>query len=235
MANKDIIIGVLGGMGPDATVDLFQKVVNKTMAEKDQDHHKLLIYNNPKIPDRTKAILEDGESPLPALIASAKKLEKGKADFIVMPCNTAHHYYKDLVKNIEIEIMNMIEETAKKTSEHYADIKRVGLMGTKGVIKSKIYHRSLDKFNIEIIEPSSEEMNKIMEIIYAIKSGFQDKKRQKILTEIAKNLVKNGADGLILGCTELPLLFDKTSFNYPLFISQEILAEKAVEKAEEVI
>lgn len=233
MTKKDKIIGVLGGMGPDATVDLFQKIVSKTSAEKDQDHHKLLIYNNPKIPDRTAAILGNGEDPLPPLIASAKKLEKGNADFLVMPCNTAHYYYEDLVENIDIEILNMIAETAKKVSEHSTDVRKVALMGTKGVIKSKIYHKALKKFDINVIEPSKENLEKIMDIIYAIKSGFKDQKRQRELTNIANKLVEKGAEGLILGCTELPLLFDKESFDYPLFISQEILAEKAVEKAEE--
>lgn len=233
MTDKNKIIGVLGGMGPDATVDLFQKIVAKTSAEKDQDHYKLLIYNNPQIPDRTAAILEDGENPLPALIASAKKLEKGKADFLVMPCNTAHYYYEDLTKNINIEIVNMIEETAKKASEHSENIKKMALMGTRGVMKSKIYHKALKKFDIEVVEPSNKNMDKTMEVIYAIKSGKQDSKRQRELTKIAVELLEKGAEGLILGCTELPLLFDEESFDYPLFISQEILAERAVEKVEE--
>ncbi len=232
MTDKNKIIGVLGGMGPDATVDLFQKIIEKTSAEKDQDHHKLLIYNNPKIPDRTTAILKEGKSPLPALIGSAKKLEEAGSSFIVMPCNTAHYYYEKLAENINIEIVNMIVETAQKVSDHSKNIKKVALMGTKGVIKSKIYHKALKDFDIEIIEPSTKNMDKIMEIIYAIKAGKQDKNRQRELTKIAVKLMKKGAEGLILGCTELPLLFDKESFDYPLFISQEILAEKAVEKIE---
>jgi len=149
-----------------------------------------------------------------------------------MPCNTAHYYYEKLAKSINIEIVNMIVETAKKVSEHSKKIKKVALMGTKGVIKSKIYHKALKDFDIEVIEPSTKNMDKIMEIIYAIKAGKQDKNRQRELTKIAVKLMKKGAEGLILGCTELPLLFDKESFDYPLFISQEILAEKAVEKIE---
>ncbi|MGM0437032.1 MAG: aspartate/glutamate racemase family protein [Bacillota bacterium] len=231
MTNKDKIIGVVGGMGPDATVDLFQKVISKTLAEKDQDHHKLLIYNNPQIPDRTAAILENGENPLPELIKTAEKLEKAGADFLVIPCNTAHYYYEELNKKIGIEIINMIEEVAKKVDENN-NIKKVGLMGTKGVIKSKIYHQELLEYDIEVIQPNKENMDKIMEIIYTIKSGKQDKKQQSTLTEIALELVDKGAEGLILGCTELPLLFAKDKFNYPLFISQNILAEKALEKAE---
>lgn len=231
MKNKEKIIGVVGGMGPDATVDLFQKIVSKTSAEKDQDHHKLLIYNNPQIPDRTAAILENGENPLPELLKTAEKLEKAGADFLAIPCNTAHYYYGDLNKEIGIEIINMIEEVAKKVDGNN-NIKKVGLMGTKGVIKSKIYHKELNKFDIEVIQPNEKNMDKIMEIIYAIKSGKQDKNRQSKLTEIALDLIDKGAEGLILGCTELPLLFAKDKFDYPLFISQDILAEIAVEKAE---
>ncbi|MGM0409341.1 MAG: aspartate/glutamate racemase family protein [Bacillota bacterium] len=232
MKNNNKIIGVVGGMGPDATVDLFKKIINKTDAKKDQDHHRLLIYNNPKIPDRTKAILEDGKSPLKELIKTAKVLENAGADFLIIPCNTAHYFFDELQSEIKIEIVNMIEEIAKKASKQN-NIKKLGIMGTKGVIETGIYDKELKNYDIEVLKPSKRDKEKLMDIIYAIKSAKQNKNMQKELFEIAMSLINKGVDGIILGCTELPLLFDKNNFSYPIFISQEVLAESAIRKIEE--
>ena len=99
---KEKIIGILGGMGPEATADLFYKIIKLTPAKKDQEHLRIIIDNNPKIPDRTKAILYKGENPLPELIKTAQNLEKAGANFIIMPCNTAHYYHHEIQKIINI-------------------------------------------------------------------------------------------------------------------------------------
>ncbi|GAH53208.1 unnamed protein product, partial [marine sediment metagenome] len=106
------IIGILGGMGPEATVDLFHKIIKFTPAKKDQDHFRIIIDNNPKIPDRTAAILGKGEDPLPALQETARNLEKAGVDFIIIPCNTAHYFLPQIQKSVNIPVLNMIEETA---------------------------------------------------------------------------------------------------------------------------
>ena len=105
-------IGIIGGMGPLATVDLFGKIVNLTDAKCDNDHIHILIDNNTYIPDRTSYILGDGKNPLDELVKSAKRLKDMGADFLVMPCNTAHYFYNDIINNVSIPFINMIEETA---------------------------------------------------------------------------------------------------------------------------
>lgn len=231
MAEQEKIIGIMGGMGPEATVDLFQDIIAETDAESDQDHHRILIYNNPKVPDRTTAILQGGEDPLPELIKTAQLLENAGANFLVIPCNTAHYFITDLRQEVEIEIVSMITEVAKKI-EADPELKKVGIMGTKGVIETGIYADELKEFGVDVVEPTEEQKDKLMEVIYAIKSSVETKKMQTDLTEIALSLIKRGADAVILGCTELPLLFDRDNFAYPLFVPQEILAKSAVKKIE---
>ncbi len=227
--SQDKIIGVLGGMGPDATVDLFQKIIDKTAVEKDQDHHRILIYNNPKIPDRTEAILNGGESPLKELIKTAEVLKKAGASFIVIPCNTAHYYFEELQQEVGIEILNMLEEVAKKI-ERDLNIKKVGVMGTRGVLESGIYDKELKKLNFEVVKPAEEQKDKIMELIYSVKTGQKTLGMQQQLSAIAESMVKKGAEAVVLGCTELPLIFDIESFAYPVYSSQEVLAESALKR-----
>ena len=107
------IIGILGGMGPEATADLFYRIIRSTPVKRDQDHPRTIIYSNSKVPDRTAAILGKGPSPLPEMTMAATKLEKTGADFIVIPCNTAHYFIEELRKEIDIPILDMIELTAK--------------------------------------------------------------------------------------------------------------------------
>lgn len=146
------VIGILGGMGPLATADLFRRIVERTPARRDQDHPRIIIYNNPKIPDRTAFILGNGPDPRPELIASAKKLESWGADFIIMPCNTAHFFAETIQRAINIPLVSMIEETAKKIES--MGLRKVGLLATDGTIKGMVYHRALLKRGIHIAVPN---------------------------------------------------------------------------------
>ena len=111
-----LTIGILGGMGPEATNLLCQEIVNLTPAQKDQEHIPFIVINNPQIPDRTQALLYNGESPIPSMLKSAKTIESAGADFIILPCNTAHNFIPNIQSKINIPFINMIEETAKLVS-----------------------------------------------------------------------------------------------------------------------
>ena len=143
------IVGVIGGMGPLATSDLFNKIIKYTDANKDSEHIHIIIDNNTSIPDRSKFILENGESPLNEIVSSAKKLENAGVDFIIIPCNTSHSLYDEIAKRINTPIINMIDEVAKELEK--LNIKKVGLLATTGTIKSGIYKKYLDIHNIETI------------------------------------------------------------------------------------
>lgn len=225
------IIGILGGMGPEATIDLFYKIIKFTPAEKDQEHLRIIIDNNPKIPDRTAAILGKGEDPLPALQETAQNLEKAGADFIVIPCNTAHYFLSSIQESVNIPVLNMIEETAKETKKRIPQIKKVGLLASIGVYKSEIYHQHFKKFNIEVISPEEKGKEEVMKVIYAVKAGDLSDEIKKDILKITQKLIDKGAEAIIAGCTEIPLILKEGDVSVPLIDPTQILARIAVQKA----
>lgn len=206
------IVGIIGGMGPLATADLFKKIVLNTKANIDQEHIKVLIDNNTDIPDRTSAIIHNDKNPVPQLVKSAVMLWAMGAQILVMPCNTAHYFYSEVQKSVEIPVLNMIELTCSALVQK--GVKRAGLLATEGTIKSKIYQNVFENSGIELIIPDEDEQNVIMDLIYAgVKSGKKDYDVTKVKM-IMKNIVDRGAETLILGCTELPVAMDMYNLDY---------------------
>ena len=225
------IIGILGGMGPEATIDLFYKIIKFTPSEKDQDHLRIIIDNNPKIPDRTAAILGKGEDPLPALQKSARNLEKAGADFIIIPCNTAHYFLSQIQKSVKIPILNMIEETAKEIQKRISPIQKVGLLASIGTYKTEIYHQHFKKYNIEIISPEEKDKEKVLKVIHAVKAGNLSEKIKKNILKIAQKLIDKRAEAIITGCTEIPLILKEGDIPVPIIDPTQALAKAAVQKA----
>ena len=225
------IIGILGGMGPEATTDLFYKIIKLTPAEKDQEHLRIIIDNNPKILDRTASILGKGGDPLPALRETAQNLEKAGADFIIIPCNTAHYFLLSIQGSVKIPILNMIEETAKETRKKISLIQKVGLLASAGVYETKIYHQHFKKFNIEVISPEEKDKEKVMKVIYAVKAGDLSEKVKKNIILIAQKLIDKGVEAIIAGCTEIPLILKEGDVSVPIIDPTQALAKAAVRKA----
>ncbi len=128
--NKKKVIGIIGGMGPLAGIDLYNKILNRTAAKSDQDHIHVIIDGNTSIPDRTRAILHSGQSPVYELIRSAHRLEFMGADILVMACNTAHYYYEQIAPHLAVPFIHMIDETAKEVRA--LGLGCAGLLGTEG-------------------------------------------------------------------------------------------------------
>jgi aspartate racemase len=225
------IIGILGGMGPEATIDLFYKIIKSTPAEKDQDHLRIIIDNNPKIPDRTAAILGKGKDPLPALQEAARNLEKAGADFIIISCNTAHYFLPLIQESVKIPILNMIEEAAKETQQRIPQIKKVGLLASIGIYKTEIYHQHFKKFNIEVTSPEEKDKEEVMNTIYAVKAGNLSEGIKKSILKIAQELINKGAEVIIAGCTEIPLILKEGDVSVPIIDPTQILAKATVQKA----
>lgn len=222
------VIGILGGMGPLATAELFRRIVEKTPAKRDQDHPRIIIYNNPKIPDRTAFILGNGEDPRPELIDSAKKLESWGADFIIMPCNTAHFFAETIQRAIRIPLVSMVEETAERVLE--MGLRKVGLLATDGTIKGLVYHRALLRRGVQIAVPNRKEQAKVMRGIYeGVKAGNLELGR-KLLLEVAKKLEKR-VDGIIAGCTEVSVALKPEDLDVPLIDPLDVISEKALKLA----
>ena len=225
-------VGILGGMGPEATVELFRHILSLTSAKRDQDHLHVLIDSNPKIPDRTAAILRKGESPVLALTAAAQNLERAGADFIAMPCNTAHYWLRELRESVSIPIIDMIGETAVRVASHSPSLHKVGLLATAGTLRSGLYQHAFASKGIEILAPSDEQESIVMGAIHGIKAGSHDVRSQ--LITVARDLIDQEAQGIIPGCTELSLVVPTDSLSVPVFDPLSILAECAVALATDV-
>lgn len=221
-------IGIIGGMGPLATVKLFEKIVVNTKAMKDQDHPRIFIDNNTKIPDRTSAILGQGDSPLNELIKSAKLLEKTGADFLVMPCNTAHFYYDDIINHIDIPFINMPYETIRYISNKYPE-KKVGLLATTGTLKTGIYDAEAKKLDIELAKPEKEQQEVVMSFIYDIKKGDYNSSVVDFL-EVMEAMKGHGVEVFIFGCTELSVSIDIHNLNeaYICIDPMDVLSDLAI-------
>ena len=222
------VVGVLGGMGPDATVDFMTKVIALTPADKDQDHIHMLVDHNPTVPNRQDAILGDGEDPGPAMAAMARRLEDAGAEFLVMPCNTAYVFEQSIIDAVSIPLVSIIEETILALPD---DCSKVGLLATDGCLKARVYQDAMEKKGIEPIEPDGDDMQELMGLIYAIKAGDTGAAVSDTMRALAEELVKRGAGAIVAGCTEIPLVLEDSMLKVPLISSTDVLAAKTVELA----
>ncbi|MTI69528.1 MAG: amino acid racemase [Firmicutes bacterium] len=220
-------LGIIGGMGPLATVNLFKRIVSLTDAKKDQEHLQITIENNTKIPDRTSYILNKGEDPKEELIKSAKILEKSGAKYLVMPCNTAHYFYDDIIKNINIPLLNMIEETTNYILKYYPN-KKIGLLSTEGTAKSEVYDKYFNKNGVKLYKLDKEKQDCVSKFIYDIKKG-NDKDSISNFKDVLIHLRNQGIEVFILGCTELSAAYDIYGFEGNFIDPLDVIAKKAIE------
>ncbi|SDQ80662.1 aspartate racemase [Pseudomonas sp. UC 17F4] len=202
-------LGVVGGVGPAATVDFMDKVVTNTPAGKDQDHIKMVVEHNPQIPDRTANLLRAETDPTIALYATCQRLADAGADAIAIPCNTAHAFVARIQPHLEVPIVNMLDETIACIVEQHGASTPVGLLATSGTLQSAVYHEAARAAGLQLITPGHEYQTLVMEAIYGargIKAGFTEGICKEQLLVVAEHLCELGAGVLILGCTELPLV-----------------------------
>ena len=231
-------IGILGGMGPEATVYLFNRIIKSTESATDQEHIKTIIHNNPEIPDRTEAILYDGESPLDALLEGAQNLERAGAHFILMPCVTAHHFYNQhidrLKQELSIPLIHMLEIVLDHIRHHPAGLKRIGIMATSGTIKTHLFQNLLEEAGLEMVSPDETGQEMFMEAVYGkagVKAGYFKEPKQ-LLMRVARQLRRQNAQAVIAGCTEIPLVLDRGDFPDAIYINPlQLLAEEGIKRA----
>jgi len=206
-------IGILGGMGPLATVDLFRKITVHTDAKSDQEHPRVVIDSNTDIADRTEALLHGGADPTPEMIKSAQHLERIGADVLIMPCNTAHCFYDAVAASVHIPMLHMIALTCDALRER--GVKRAGLLATDGTVRTGIYQRAFADSGIALLTPEGDDQAAVMDVIYdGVKSGDLAYDTAAF-RRACEGLLSRGAETLILGCTELPLAFELYHLDYP--------------------
>lgn len=228
MTAGDRIVGVIGGMGPDATIDFMSRVIDKTPASCDQDHVRMLVEHNPRIPSRQLATQEAGENPGPAIAEMAARLEASGADFIVMPCNAAHAWQEDVVAATKIPFVSIIDVSVSKALQQIPDDGAVGILTTPACFAAGLYQQALAKAKREAVLQSPEELSEALSFIDRIKAGDKSEPVVTGLKELAEKLVSRGAKAIIAACTELPLVLDQSMFTIPLISSTDVLAERTV-------
>ncbi len=224
MLKKTAPIGILGGMGTVATQHLLQKIVELSKAKKDQDFPSFILYNYSQIPDRTEAIFNKNKKPATFLIEGLKKLEAASANPLIMDCNSAYAFYDDITEKVKTKTINLIDETSKRLIKKYPSVKKVGILATTGTLKAKLYEKSLAKHaNFEFVYPNQK---KVMKIIYG-KKGIKANNlvQRKKISRVLSNLVKEGAEAIIVGCTDISTLVDEKTTKHPLVDSTTTLAE----------
>ncbi len=227
------VLGIIGGMGPLATVDLFRRILAATPVRTEQEHLRILIDCDPSTEDRTLAIEGRGPSPLPKMAAAARRLVGAGAEFLAMPCNTAHYWYDDLCSTAAVPVLHMIRLTAQAAARHLPDATKFGLMATTGTVKTGLYGAFFAERGLELLIPTPEEQDLVMAAVYGedgIKAGRLDGPPRERADLAMAALVARGAEAIILGCTELPLLYpDAEHDGVPLLNSTQVLAEACVE------
>ena len=198
-------IGILGGMGPLATADLFQKIVLLTKADTDRDHIRVYIDSNANIPDRTAAILSGGEDPVPEMSSALRHLEACGADCIIMPCNTAHYFLPRLQAMTEIPFLSILTAAAEACKAQFPG-KTVGILATRGTLAADLYQKALAQAGVPYLIPDAPAQDALMRVIYdGVKAGKgPDSYRADFLT-VLEQMSAGGAEVFLLGCTELPL------------------------------
>lgn len=230
---KEKVIGIMGGMGPEAGADIFLDITAATHAKCDEEHLHIIMDSNPKMPSRQDAILHGGESPVPAMVATAQNLVRAGADVIIIGANTAHYFYDAVSAQIEVPFLHIIDETVKEMARMCPSIHTVGVLSSNGAVKARIYHKSCEKFGMEVLNLPPELQNQLHQAIcdpdYGLKYAGRTARCVADATEAANWLVEHGAEALIMGCTEIPLILgEDTKFPVPLFNPNKIIAEAAV-------
>jgi len=230
-------IGILGGMGPAATLDCFGKIIKNTAAKSDADHLRVVMDSNPAIPDRIAAILGAGASPVPALLAGCRGLATAGADFIIIPCVTVHFFLPQIQAESPLPILSIVDAVAEAIQNELPEAKTVGLMGTRATVESGLFQKRLAADNIDTLVPDDSQQSKIVSAIRDIKDSRPPRTQAAItrdLIDAAGSLINkkpSGAQAIVAGCTEIPLVLGPKDLKVPYFDSLTILARAAIRYA----
>jgi len=228
MTEAGKIVGILGGMGPEATVDFMAKVIALTPADRDQDHVRMLVDHNPNVPNRQAAILGDGEDPGRALALMAQGLQEAGADFLVIPCNTAYAFQDAITTATTIPLVSIIDVTIEAISQASPGASKAGILATEGCLRAGVYQESLVNAGLQPVLPTDDELTELMRLVDGVKAGVKGDPVSAAMRTLAAALEARGADVIIAGCTEIPLILDAAMLSVPLVSSTDVLAQKTV-------
>lgn len=222
------VVGVIGGMGPEATVDFMSKVIALTPARCDHDHVRMIVDNNPQTPDRQAAIKGDDSAVRAALVEMARQLQAAGADFLVMPCNTAHAFVDDAIRAIDIPFVHIVAETVSEIEHEDPQVQQVGILATDACLVAGVYQHALQAAGRKPVSLATDDQHECMRLIGLIKAGDTSKDVRRRMAGLAERLIEAGADIVIAGCTEIPLVLTNNDIKVPLISSTDVLAKCTV-------
>jgi len=226
------VVGVIGGMGPAATLDFYAKLIAATPATREQDHLRVLIDSNPGVPDRNLALAGGAPSPEaapgPVLADMARGLERAGADLLVMACNTAHAFEADIRRAVAIPFVSIITETADAVRREHPTARRVGLLAAAGCLEAGLYQRALAERGAEPVVAEGALRERFMTLLYRVKLGEVGQGARDEMRAIAEALIDQGAEVMVAACTEVPLVIGQEDLPVPLIDSSAVLARRAV-------
>lgn len=221
-------IGVIGGMGPEATVLFMQRVIEATPATDDRDHVPMLVDNNTQVPSRIAALIRGGDDdPGPTLAAMARNLENAGASALVMPCNTAHHYAPQIREAVSIPFLSMVDLTAAKISEDFPDRCTVGLLASPAVRLVGVYDKAFAAFP-QLRTLYGDEDGQLLSAIQALKISSTDAQARATIRSVARELIDRGANILLIACTEFSLLARELAADQPCMDSLDIAVSETI-------
>lgn len=222
-------IGILGGMGPAATVETFRRIVARTPAARDQDHLHVVVDSDPSVPDRTEALLHGGPDPRPHLLAGARRLVSAGAEVLCMPCNTAHAYHPWLQRRLPVPLVHMLEESAVRAAATGST--RFGLLATTGTAETGLYQAEFGRVGLEILRPTEDDQRRVMDSIAAVKAGLSQDEVVAALGAVAEALAARGAERLVAGCTEVSLVATRIRTPLPVIDALDALVAATLRMA----
>jgi aspartate racemase len=226
MSSPTKIVGLIGGMGPAATLDFFDRILKRTKAVRDEDHLRVIIDNNTKFPSRDAASKGEGPSPGAAIAATARGLQDAGADFIVMACNTAHAYETEIRAAISAPFLSMIDETVKAVHELRPE--RVGLLAADPCLRARLYQDAFAKAGLDLVLPPPESQRTLQELINRVKAGDTGGTVRRSMATLARKLEAQGAEVIVAGCTEVPIVLTADNIDGELVNSTDVLVERTI-------
>lgn len=226
MADKTV--GVIGGLGPEASLHFYARVLALTPASRDQDHLHLIIDSNPKTANRNDALAGRGPSPAPQLVASARRLEQAGAQVLVMACNTAHAWEAEIRAATAVPFISIIETTAGEAARLAPAGAPVGLLAAEGCLRAGLFQHALADRGLRPVLLPDGDQDAFMALVYRIKAGVLGQEERACMAGFVRRLVDLGAAAIVAGCTEVPLVLPAGAAPCPLIDSTEALAQATV-------
>ena len=226
---KDKSLGIIGGMGPKATAVFFDKIIDRTVADHDQEHIDMIILNHATIPDWTNVIASGDSRPfLNAITKDFALLEHAGVANIAIPCNTSHYFYNEMQAMTSIPIINMVDETLSNIHAQYGSGCRVGILATNGTINTGVYAKGCENYSMQLVEPKDEMQRQVMDIIYTDVKGHNNCDPTKLETIIDQLIHTYECHCVILACTELSCITLSEQYASYSIDAMEVLVERAI-------